>query len=45
MFLESTLLVGAVAWSLPAGVVLGALDNAFVVKRTVQTKAVWQEAA
>jgi hypothetical protein len=45
MFLESSLLVGVGAWSLLASVVLGALDNVFVVKRAVQTKAVWQEAA
>ena len=45
MFLESSFLVGVGAWSLLASVVLSALDNVFVVKRAVQTKAVWQEAA
>jgi hypothetical protein len=45
MFLESSFLAGVGAWSLLAGVVIAALDNVFVVRYAVQTKAVWQEAA
>lgn len=44
-FYHAWLVGGVGAWSLLASVVLSGLDNVFVVKRAVQTKAVWQEAA